>query len=245
MVQQVINIGTAPNDGTGDSVRTAFNKVNSNFTELYTNGVSGSGGVGNGYTGSRGVIGYVGSTGYVGSQGPVGTQGVSVNLLGSVATTGNLPSSGNSAGNAWIVSADGNMYLWNSTNFTWNNIGKIVGYSGSQGSFGYTGSRGAGFVGSAGYTGSLGYRGSAGTIGYTGSAGASSFLVKNAANLMLLPNGYVVFPIVTAPARSYGVAGDVAGMIAFDSTYIYYCTANYVNNTTNIWKRTAHGTGTW
>jgi hypothetical protein len=58
-------------------------------------------------------------------------------------------------------------------------------------------------------------------------------------------NGYAVFPTVTAPSHSYGVAGDVAGMVAFDSTYIYYCTANYVNNTTNIWKRTAHGTGTW
>ena len=29
-----INIGTAPNDGTGDSLRTAFVKVNSNFVTL-------------------------------------------------------------------------------------------------------------------------------------------------------------------------------------------------------------------
>jgi hypothetical protein len=64
-------------------------------------------------------------------------------------------------------------------------------------------------------------------------------------SLMVLPSGYVVFPTVTVPAHSYGVAGDVAGMLAFDATYIYYCTANYVNNSTNIWKRTAHGTGTW
>ena len=49
----------------------------------------------------------------------------------------------------------------------------------------------------------------------------------------------------TAPAHSYGAAGDKAGMVAFDSNYIYYCTADYVDNTTNIWKRTAHGTGTW
>ena len=35
MAQQTINIGTAPNDGTGDPLRNAFNKANLNFTELY------------------------------------------------------------------------------------------------------------------------------------------------------------------------------------------------------------------
>lgn len=35
MAQQVINIGTSPNDGTGDQLRTAFDKCNDNFTELY------------------------------------------------------------------------------------------------------------------------------------------------------------------------------------------------------------------
>lgn len=36
MAQQTIGIGAAPNDGTGDPMRTAFTKVNSNFTELYS-----------------------------------------------------------------------------------------------------------------------------------------------------------------------------------------------------------------
>src|SRR3569833_3350937 len=36
MAQQTINIGTAPDNGTGDPGRTAFTKTNSNFTELYT-----------------------------------------------------------------------------------------------------------------------------------------------------------------------------------------------------------------
>lgn len=46
MAKQAINIGTAPNDGTGDPLRTAFDKVNDNFTELYTPmvGDTGSGG---------------------------------------------------------------------------------------------------------------------------------------------------------------------------------------------------------
>lgn len=36
MAQQLIGIGAAPNDGTGDPARTAFDKVNDNFTELYS-----------------------------------------------------------------------------------------------------------------------------------------------------------------------------------------------------------------
>ena len=35
MAQETINIGTSPNDGTGDPLRNAFNKANLNFTELY------------------------------------------------------------------------------------------------------------------------------------------------------------------------------------------------------------------
>jgi hypothetical protein len=36
MAQQLVNIGTIPNDGTGDTLRDAFDKANDNFTELYT-----------------------------------------------------------------------------------------------------------------------------------------------------------------------------------------------------------------
>ena len=35
MAQQTVSIGSAANDGTGDPLRTAFTKINSNFTELY------------------------------------------------------------------------------------------------------------------------------------------------------------------------------------------------------------------
>ena len=36
MAKQTINIGTTANDGTGDTLRAAFDKCNDNFTELYT-----------------------------------------------------------------------------------------------------------------------------------------------------------------------------------------------------------------
>ena len=35
MARQTINIGSSANDGTGDPLRTAFDKINDNFVELY------------------------------------------------------------------------------------------------------------------------------------------------------------------------------------------------------------------
>ena len=36
LVQKTINVGTFPNDGNGDTLRTSFQKTNDNFTNLYT-----------------------------------------------------------------------------------------------------------------------------------------------------------------------------------------------------------------
>jgi hypothetical protein len=41
MAKQTIGIGSAANDGTGDPLRTAFDKINDNFTELYNDETSG------------------------------------------------------------------------------------------------------------------------------------------------------------------------------------------------------------
>jgi len=38
MTQEIINIGAQPNDGEGDPLRTAFQKINNNFTQLYSTG---------------------------------------------------------------------------------------------------------------------------------------------------------------------------------------------------------------
>lgn len=47
------------------------------------------------------------------------------------------------------------------------------------------------------------------------------------------------------PAHSYGQAGDKAGMIASDASYFYYCKADYVNDTTDIWHRIAWTSGSF
>jgi hypothetical protein len=44
MPQQTINIGAAPDDGTGDTIRVGGDKINDNFTELYTDKLDKAGG---------------------------------------------------------------------------------------------------------------------------------------------------------------------------------------------------------
>ena len=71
-------------------------------------------------------------------------------------------------------------------------------------------------------------------------------------NIELTPNGAGKIVIVDdsitvntskTPATSIGAPSDEAGMIAWDSNYIYVCTANY-DGSTNIWKRASIG-GSW
>lgn len=58
--------------------------------------------------------------------------------------------------------------------------------------------------------------------------------------------GRIQFPTTSVtPATSKGSAGDTAGMVAIDASYIYYCTTTYTNGVADIWKRTPHASGTW
>lgn len=64
MAKQTINVGTIANDSTGDTLRVAFTKVNTNFTELYTTGGGGAGTQGiQGITGQQGIQGIQGTSG--------------------------------------------------------------------------------------------------------------------------------------------------------------------------------------
>lgn len=47
------------------------------------------------------------------------------------------------------------------------------------------------------------------------------------------------------PAHSTGTTGDVAGMVAFNSGYIYYCTTDYTDGLSDIWKRIIWSSDTW
>jgi hypothetical protein len=39
MTQEIINIGTLPNDGTGDPLRVAYGKINNNFSTLFSTSI--------------------------------------------------------------------------------------------------------------------------------------------------------------------------------------------------------------
>ena len=68
-------------------------------------------------------------------------------------------------------------------------------------------------------------------------------LTPNGAGRVVIVDDSVTINTSKTPVSSVGATGDKAGMIAWDSNYIYVCTANY-NGTTNIWKRAAIGS-TW
>jgi len=82
MATLIINTGTTANARNGDSLRTAFNKVNVNFAYLSSSSRSGAQGL-IGFTGSRGS-GYWGSFGYTGSastaSGYTGSAGLTPNF---------------------------------------------------------------------------------------------------------------------------------------------------------------------
>jgi len=101
---------------------------------------------------------------YGGIVGPTGPQGVSLNVLGSVPTVGDLPATGNTANDAYIVQADGELYVWNES---WSSVGQIVGPTGPTGP--------TGPVGLTGPTGPTGAPGDASTVaGPTGPQGDAS-----------------------------------------------------------------------
>lgn len=129
-------------------------------------------------------IGLVGPTGPTGGSGPTGPAGTSFTIKGTVPTISDLPSTGNTTGDAYIVAATNDLYVWNGA--AWTNVGKIVGPTGPTGAVGPTGPTGAigptgaqgitGPTGATGLTGATGPTGAAGSVGPTGPTGPIGFI---------------------------------------------------------------------
>jgi hypothetical protein len=140
---------------------------------------------------------------YGGLVGPTGPQGASINIKGTVATVGALPSTGNTVNDAYIVTADGDLYVW--TGSAWANVGQIIGPTGPTGSAGPTGNLGpTGPTGNLGPTGPTGAAGSGSTVagptGPTGLTGPTG--PQGDASTVAGPTG---------PTGSTGAASTVAG----------------------------------
>jgi hypothetical protein len=131
-------------------------------------------GSGNTYASWNLVLG----AGEVGPVGPTGPQGTSITFKGSVSTFANLPTSSRVVNDAWIVDADGDLYVWSGS--VWTNAGQIVGPQGPVGPTGQTGLQGnPGPTGAdstvVGPTGPQGDLGPTGPQGITGPQGPAFF----------------------------------------------------------------------
>jgi hypothetical protein len=97
-------------------------------------------------------------------------------MKGSVPTTASLPATGNAQGDAYIVTADDSLWIWDGT--AWVSGGSIQGPPGATGPAGPPGATGAqgpqgvpGATGPAGPTGPAGATGPQGPTGATGATG--------------------------------------------------------------------------
>lgn len=164
-----------------------------------------------GSDGLSGQAGLDGATGPTGPTGPTGAQGTSINLIGSVASTGNLPGSGNQ-NDAYIVEADGDLYVWDVATTQWDNVGQIVGPAGPTGATGATGPTGS----TGSYTADSPVNISNGVISiqtdptFSGTVTADTFsgdLTGTASNALEV-GGYKIFVQNTAPTSGMS-DGDI------------------------------------
>jgi len=204
MAIQIINIGNAVNDGSGDDLRTAFVKVNNNFAEL------------NYEQGDYSLIAETHST-------------VKDFDLGSIIRTDIEDST---IFLKWLeenLVMDLGSFNDGTTKIGTTNSSSGFGYTGSQGpaggytgSFGYTGSASTviGYWGSVGYTGSVGADGCMGMRGYPGEQGDKGGLRYN-------------FNTITTSSNNPGV-GDIRfnNTIVESATEIYI--SNYIESGADV-----------
>ena len=76
-------------------------------------------------------------------------------------------------------------------------------------------------------------------------ANTTDYIVNSSSNidlnstitLSLSSSNQYIKMSTAVPLNSFGGPGDEAGMIALDGEYLYLCTADYVNTSTDIWTR--------
>ena len=138
----------------------------------------------------------------MGPTGATGPQGTSIAFKGSVSTTSALPSSGNLVNDAYIVDADGDLYVWDGL-LPWHNVGQIVGPQGPTGATGQTGTAGA-----------------TGPTGATGTYSVTSPIVLNAGTLSFASNPNLTGN-VTATSFIGNLTGTASNASAINSHKVY------------------------
>ena len=226
MARQNINIGSNANDGTGDDLRTAMQKINTNFTELYaeTSVDSGITISGNTISSNRSDDDIVFEPSGVGA---VRFPAVTINDNAITGTRSNedLTISASGTGNL-ILGA----LRVNGTTVSSDDSTKIT------------------LAESVDITGTLNV--STVEINNISSADSSAIQINDGVNISGITNTATLFvndDNITIARRwnddstrasSVGKSGDTAGMIAWEDDAVYVCTANY-DGSTQIWRRAA------
>lgn len=254
MAKQTINLGATANDGTGDPLRTAFDKSNDNFTELY-----------NEDSDLRTAIDS--------DELHIARLDSDLSALSNVVKTKEIKITGDETENVWIphltASASGNLLIRSDT---------------ANGEVGWIGGQSTITIGPDDYYSGGHYNVNLGGPLATSSTlpsrislvppnnenynhdvrrfqdgffealdvddimmgGDGTLHIGDSSDLDIY--GRTIFrgkvQSSPAPTTSIGDAGDVATMMRFDNDYIYRCVADY-DGTTNIWRRTAWEDSSW
>ena len=226
MARQNINIGSNANDGTGDDLRSAMQKINTNFTELYAETAVDSGITisGNTISSNRSDDDIVFEPSGVGA---VRFPAVTINDNAIIGTRSNedLTISASGTGNLIL----GSLRV-NGTTVSSDDSTKIT------------------LAESVDITGTLNV--STLEINNISSADSTAIQINDGVNISGITNTATLFvndDNITIARRwnddstrasSVGKSGDTAGMIAWEDDAVYVCTANY-DGSTQIWRRAA------
>ena len=225
MAQQTINIGSAANDGTGDPLRTAFDKINDNFLEIYTE-LGGTDLAANNLILSTNTIGSTNTNGDINLD-PNGTGAVVIATGATLKLTDHtdnaivtMDADGNLS-HAATLASDGTTLTMGS--MTINNSTGTIAHSAADITLDPTTS-----VISDGDIKSSGNE--THSLGSTTAKWLTVFASRFTGDRIGLSGA--------APASSVGAAGDTAGDIVVNTTHIFVAPANY-DGSTNIWSRVA------
>jgi hypothetical protein len=221
MARQDINIGSNANDGTGDDLRTAMQKINTNFTELYaeTSVDSGITISGNTISSNRSDDDIVFEPSGVGA---VRFPAVTINDNSITGTRSNedLTIAASGTGNLIL----GSLRV-NGTTISSDDSSKIT------------------ISENVDITGTL-------QVNEINSADSTAIQINDGVNISGTTNTATLFvndDNITIARRwnddstrasSVGKSGDTAGMIAWEDDAVYVCIANY-DGSTQIWRRAA------
>lgn len=250
MAKQTILVGTSANDGTGDTLRAAAQKMNSNFTELY--------GAAEGAFAKANTL--------------IDQHGTYVNVVSTDAVQLQYDPSGRAD---FSVIANGSWLYVNSEGLVWQSNTTGTTYSTAFGNDGSITLNGGTLLSSEENNLSITSNPNKDTsvqllstgntitdgIYLTSYDGPTRIITSSSLEWKFDANGKITFPdgtqqntafkfASTIPTHSTGQAGDKLGTFAANSTYLYYCTTNWVeaegfDPQPNIWKRIAWSANTW